>query len=144
MPIVIDANRAGDFTAPLSGHAPEILNRLRGRSLRIVTGGKLHRELSRTRLLPILVEGQRIGKLIHVRDNLVDDEELVVSELKTASDDPHVIALLRLSGCRLLYSDDNALIEDVGNKKLVSPTACVLKSTTPPAHVRYHLAASGA
>ena len=35
------------------------------------------------------------------------------------SDDPHVIALARLSGARLLYTRDNALKRDFQNKELL-------------------------
>lgn len=143
MPIIIDANRAGDFTAPLLGHAEEILRRLKNRSIRIVSGGKLHRELSRTRFREILIELQRVGRLVRVDDHLVDADEQVVISAGTRSDDPHVIALMRMSGCRLIYTDDNALIEDIGDAKLVSPIGCALKSTTSVWHVRYHLGSSG-
>ena len=35
------------------------------------------------------------------------------------SDDPHVLALARVSGARLLYTKDNALIRDFKDKKFI-------------------------
>lgn len=142
MPVIIDANRTGDFSDPVSGLAVEILSRLRRRTIRLVSGGKLHRELAQTRFRVFLLEAQRIGRLLLVEDALVNAEEAVVVGIGLTSDDPHIVALMRVTGCRLLYTDDNALIDDIGNRKLLSPPGCALKSSTPLPHARYHLAAS--
>lgn len=75
MPIIIDANRAGDFNRPISAHAEEILRRVQNRNMRIVFGGKLGKELFRTRLRGLLVEWTRAGRLCRHEDQTVNNAE---------------------------------------------------------------------
>ena len=46
-------------------------------------------------------------------------EEKLLQEERCRSNDTHVIALAQISGARLLYSNDIALHEDFGNKRLI-------------------------
>ena len=46
-------------------------------------------------------------------------EEELGREGRCRSNDIHVIALAQISGARLLYSNDQALHEDFGNKLLI-------------------------
>lgn len=142
MPIVIDANRAGDFSAPLSGLAPEILHRIRNRSVKVVVGGKLLQELSKTRFRSVLVELGRVGLLINISHKDVEAEQAAMLNILIVSDDIHVLALLRKSNCRLIYTDDTDLITDIHNPLVLSPQGCALRSTTSVTHARPHLARS--
>lgn len=92
---------------------------LKDRSGRLVVGGKLRRELARSRIAQTwLVEGIRAGLVRNANDDKVDQ---LSDELEDVcrSDDPHVIALARVSGARLLYSNDRDLHRDFGDKDLL-------------------------
>lgn len=89
---------------------------------RIVYGGRLRRELIRTakvrRNLYVL---NQAGRARLVPDNQVDAEESRVAGTGLCrSDDPHIIALARLSGARTLCSCDTALHVDFKNPKLIA------------------------
>jgi hypothetical protein len=130
MPIIIDANRAGDFSAPLSGHAPEILRRVSNGKVRVALGGKLLKELSRTAILPLLAEWTRSGSICRADNAAVDNEELRFARRNIKSDDPHVLALAAVSGSRLLYSEDIDLINDFKDINKLSPKGKVIKKAT--------------
>lgn len=117
MCIIIDANVAHYFT--LSPHedalpVKEWLTRLNS-SAKVVIGGKLSKELGRaggdiSRFLDLL---KSVGRLIIVSDADAEKEtEVVTLQLKmdglNTMDDPHIIALARLSGSRLLFSRDHS------------------------------------
>lgn len=61
---------------------------------------------------------KRAGRLHDVARAEVEPEQQRLAG-QIASDDPHVLALARLSGTRLLYSEDQRLIEDWKNKRLI-------------------------
>ena len=119
MTLIVDANRTGDFSKPLKGHAVEILKRIRKRSIILVSGGKLHKELVKTPFRRIILECQRTGILLKVIDSVVNAEtDIVESDLALASDDAHVLALLRVSCADIIYTEDAALIVDAKNKEI--------------------------
>ncbi len=145
MCIIIDANVLGKFLAdPPDDDAVPVhdwLTRRRGK-LVYSTGGKFAREIdgkARQRLADYVRAGLAVEE---VRRERLDEEE---QGLATAirSDDPHVLALARVSGARLLYTDDGDLMTDfktkrfidrprgkvyssVANRNLLSRTRCVL------------------
>lgn len=130
MPIIIDANRAGDFSAPLQGHASEIISRINNKQMSIVLGGKLTKELSKTKLKYLLLEWVRAGRAKRINDGDLIAEENRLNSLKLASNDSHVLALAIKSNCKLLYSADDNLITDFKNVKIISPKGKVVKPTT--------------
>lgn len=130
MPIIIDANRANDFTTAPCGHALDIVRRARSRKIIVAVGGELLVELSRTPMRPLIAEWIRSGIAIRVDADLITKQVAQV-RLSCKSNDCHVIALARVSGSRLVYTDDNLLIADLKNKTLIYPPAKALKSTTP-------------
>lgn len=130
LPLIIDANRAGDFSRPLQDHAKEIRERVSSKRMTICTGGRLTRELSNTKLSKLLGEWGRAGRLKRVSDAEVNAREAELSGTIT-SDDGHIIAIAQISRCRLLFSDDQALIDDFTEVSLLSsPQGKVVKSTT--------------
>jgi predicted nucleic acid-binding protein len=130
MPIIIDANRAGDFCHPFSMHAPEILRRIAEKRTRVTVGGKLLHELSQTRIKQLLLEWARSGRLDRQNDEHVNAETERFASTNLSSDDPHIIALAYISGCRLLYTEDSALIIDFKNTSIISPKGKVIKTNT--------------
>ena len=119
MCIIIDASVFGRFLRePPSEDAIPIHNWLNGKG-RIVysTGGKFANEIgrkARERLLTYV----RAGRAIEVKAERLHEEETALAE-QIASDDPHVLALARVSGARLLYTNDANLMADFKNKRLI-------------------------
>lgn len=122
MCIIVDANASHRLTDnPLSEEAAAVRLWIRDRNGTMAIGGKLRRELAQTRLRRELVVWRRTGRLKSYSDRIVDQEEKVVSEtMQCVSNDPHIVALARVSGSRLLYSFDQLLHTDFKNSKLVS------------------------
>lgn len=64
----------------------------------------------------------RSGRARRYPDEEVDAEEALVQNTGLCvSDDPHVIALARVSGARVLFSEDRDLWNDFRNPRLVPP-----------------------
>lgn len=129
MSIIIDANRGGDFSSPLNAHAAEIVARINDKRMSIVIGGRLLIELYATPLKGLLVEWVRAGRAKRISDQSVNQEEETLTPL-LSSNDPHVIALARLSDCRLLYTEDDALIRDFKNLSVIRPKGKIVRRNT--------------
>ncbi len=87
----------------------------------IVIGGKVRKELCEIkaveRRIRVLLQA---GRARTYPDDVVDSEQAVVEASgQCESDDPHVIALARISGARVLFSSDGALCADFRNSRLV-------------------------
>lgn len=69
-----------------------------------------------------LAEYNRLGRLIPFTPEEVKAEQRRMErsgEIVLSSDDPHVLALARISGARLLFTDDLALRKDFKNRKIL-------------------------
>ena len=123
---IVDANVAsevfGDDRPPAGQRFFDWLSSPRGQ---LVVGGELRRELSRShRFVRWLGNAIRYGRAQSMADEEVEarTEELRQREV-CRSDDEHVLALALVSGARLLYTNDAALIEDFKNREIVqNPT----------------------
>jgi hypothetical protein len=77
---------------------------------KIVMGGdKYKAELKAIgSVLPFLKELERKGKIVRKRDSEVNADEIKVKGIEPAKDfdDPHLVALVRLTGCRLICTRD--------------------------------------
>lgn len=122
MCIIVDVNMAESILlkgdAQLAG---PVFTWLLKRGGRVVTGGKLARELAgNRRILPVLAELRRAGRLRVENEARVDAEELSVSETGLCrSNDAHVVALARVSGARTLCTNDHALMADFRRATLI-------------------------
>ena len=96
-------------------------NWLEERSGRLVVGGELLRELSGySNFTAWLPDAIRSGRVSVIPDEAVDAEAASLrAEGLCRSDDEHVLALARLSGARLLFTNDRALQEDFRNRAIV-------------------------
>ena len=113
MCMIIDANRLGRFLAdPVHEDAAPIRDWLDRRGGRIVysTGGKFAREVGRG-LRNKLADYARAGKAVLVPPDRFEDDEISLQPI-IRSDDPHVLALARATGVRLLYTGDGDLSDD--------------------------------
>ena len=69
-------------------------------------------------------------------DETVDDHAAGLrGEGVCRSNDLHVIALALVSGARLLYTNDRALIDDFGNREIVARPRGKIYTTARTAHV---------
>ncbi len=88
----------------------------------LVIGGRLRIELGRDRrFIRWLEVAIRTGRAHSVSDQQVNDRENELKRRKICtSNDVHVLALALVSGARLLYTNDAALIADFRNREIVA------------------------
>lgn len=120
MCLIIDANRAAAvFHVPPHEDFWPLLRWLRSRWGKLVYGGQLANELERVRAAKgALAELKRSGRAVLVDMEAVTKEALTIKQL-CKSNDPFVVALARLTGARILCTEDRTLIEDFLNRTLV-------------------------
>ena len=88
----------------------------------LVFGGRLSKELSnRAESLRYVRALLQAGRAYQIPDaTLQSEERKVIFSGLCQSDDPHVVALARASGARILCSNDQDLRRDFRNSKLIS------------------------
>ena len=125
MCIIIDANVASSVFSdrPHADFSPIkrwLLDENRNGSM--VYGGYLATELDRVQNAKrMLRELSRAGRAFLFPDAIVDTEKnQLIANRACESDDPHVIALARISGGRTLCTQDRALQRDFRNPNLIS------------------------
>jgi hypothetical protein len=122
MCIIVDANVAHEFGRQFTVEALAIFEWLMKDGGTIAAGGRVKRELVKTRFRNIYHTLLLAGRLYQYDDNEVDrDEANVIAQLDLRSDDPHVIALARISLCRLLFSRDQDLHADFCDPAILRP-----------------------
>lgn len=121
MCIIIDANSAGLVCqSPLSAAAEAVIAWINNGG-RVVFGGKLTKELVRSRTIEKWLLGlYRAGKAIRVSDEAINTELETMSGIcHCTSNDAHIVALARASGARLLFSADRDLHKDFCNQQFL-------------------------
>ena len=135
---IVDANVAsevfGSDRPPAGKRFFDWLSSPRGQ---LVVGGKLREELARDRrFVQWLKSALRNGRARSVTDDAVDAHATGLrKEGACKSNDLHVIALALVSGARLLYTNDTALIDDFGNPEIVARPRGKVYTTARNAHV---------
>lgn len=122
---IIDANVGHEVFGPNQSEAGQFMLRwLERGGGPLVVGGELLKELGRNvRFVGWLRNAQRMGLARHVPDDDVDAETKTLrSQSICRSNDEHILALARLSGARLLYTNDNALQDDFRDRRIVRGT----------------------
>lgn len=117
--MIIDANRASDLLGA-QYHGSLILDAVLAGRLKVHTCCHLTKELSATKLRGLLIEWLRSGRALLCPDAKYLAEYDVVCQLPLASDDHHIVALARASGCRCLYTEDGALISDFRDARFIA------------------------
>ena len=107
-----------DTQTPAGKHFLNWVERSPGR---LVIGGELRRELSEYgRFLTWLRTATRRNVVRSIDDERVDDETRILREKGDClSDDEHVLALARVSGARLLFTNDVDLQDDFKDRRIV-------------------------
>lgn len=87
----------------------------------VIGGTKYREEVGRhNQARRFFVERLRAGRAIAVDDKSVNaEEERLASAKACSSDDEHVVALARISGARVVCTEDQALWADIKNKALI-------------------------
>lgn len=126
---ILDANLVGEvFKADPSPAAAHFYEWMLTRRCRLVVGGTLRRELEQAEaFVEWALDAALDGRLQSANDAAVDTlaQELVDADA-CQSDDAHVIALARISGARLLFSNDTDLMGDFRNQHLLRPRGRLL------------------
>ncbi|MCY4654573.1 MAG: hypothetical protein OXC95_15575 [Dehalococcoidia bacterium] len=137
---IVDANVGhevfGDAQSDAGRYFFEWLNRANGSRLAI--GGKLREELGSNRnFLRWLSVAGRLGRTINVSDDRVEAEtESLRADGVCRSNDEHVLALARLSGARLLFTNDNDLQDDFRDRSIVGGVRGRIYTTSERTDVR--------
>jgi hypothetical protein len=118
--IIIDANVAHKMAAETEDAKP-VVDWVTEGDGHVVTGGKNWTELfAVTKLRRWLRALSQAGRLQQIaREDVAAQQAIVEATNLCVSDDPHVVALARVSKVRLLYSEDQALHTDFQNRELV-------------------------
>jgi predicted nucleic acid-binding protein len=117
--IILDANVAHDFPAN-TPEARAIVQWMMKRGT-LATGGKNLRELFLVANVRVLIlELLRAGRAFATDQEALQKWESRILTMKILSNDPHILALAKVSGARVLYTKDDALIKDFTNKYLIS------------------------
>lgn len=98
---------------------------------KLAVGGKLRRELSgSSSFVRWMKVAQLVGRVISVEDRRVDEESnRILAEGHCESNDPHVLALARVSRSRLLFTNDRRLQRDFGNPQIIRRPRGVVYTT---------------
>ena len=88
---------------------------------KLVVGGDLRQELERSeKFKRLLLELERANKAINILSREVDDATKALNDLRICkSDDKHVLALAKVSGARLLFTNDQDLQKDFKNREII-------------------------
>lgn len=139
MHIIIDANCCANALkpSPEADFIPVMKAILGGKRKLAVGGSKQKKEYMRSsRAWKYIRLLDQAGKAFLVSDSSVDSEQGVVESMTgLESDDPHIIALARVSGARVLVSLDQALHADFCNAHFVADPRGRVYQNTSHAHL---------
>ena len=89
---------------------------------KLVYGGKKYKEELREtkKYFGLLIQLKKAGKIVEVDDEKVDQHQIKLSETEKHPDfdDPHLIAIIIVSGCKLICSLDKRAYVFIKNKDL--------------------------
>lgn len=120
MCIIVDANRLGMFLADGEDADAGPIHAWLRRGKGVVvysTGRAFAKELGR-RARDRLAQYVRAGMAVRVSEERFR-EDLRFLRTRIRSDDPHVLALARASGARILYTADRRLMDDFKDKRFI-------------------------
>ena len=141
MCLILDINNALDVLLPTGAEDFEpIRTGLVNGKVRLVCGGKLVQEYAEsTQVLRIFNELARAGKARLVDDDLVDEEaDKIEAAGNCRSNDQHILALALVGNIRLLCTNDNDLISDFTNVRILSPKGNVFRYKSHRHLIRKH------
>ncbi len=103
----------------------------------LVVGGHLRRELGEYRRFQLWLEtAVQFGRARQIDDAQVDRETDEMSSQDIRSNDSHILALARISGARLLFTNDRDLQQDFGDSAILQGTRGRIYTTIERSDVR--------
>jgi hypothetical protein len=129
--VIIDASVAGlAFSVPPHADFAPVWHWIKNRGGKLVIAGRLSNELSGARRL--ISQLWKAGLALGPPKEEVDKEEQVVRKSAMCrSNDSHIIALARVSGARVLCTNDGDLEADFKNRELVpNPRGGIYKNAS--------------
>ena len=98
---------------------------------KLVVVGRLLQELEKTYAFrEWLKQALLAGRAVRFDDRRIGSETSTLERAESCQpNDPHVIALARISGARFLYSDDQALQRDFKDRTLIDNPGGIVYST---------------
>ena len=141
MCVIIEANTAPRVFAqqPDPDFAPLLRWLLRGDG-KLVTGGTNQAELFNVgRARAAIVELSRAGRTAIFPDSQIENEQTQIERrLTLRSDDPHIIALGRVSRTRTLCTEDRDLMADFTDRRLIAnPRGKIYRNASHRALLRH-------
>jgi predicted nucleic acid-binding protein len=125
MCIVIDTNtlaRVFDSTNKEHNNFQPVYEWIINGNGKIVYGGETYigELLKANRYYKLILQLNKAKKAINISENLVNEHEKIVKELKKHRDfdDPHIVALIRASKCKLICTDEKRAIPFFKNIEL--------------------------
>jgi hypothetical protein len=138
MCLIVDANLASlVFGEPLHDDFRPIIDWLTSpnKNGKLVVGGHLAVELNRLgRARRFIRSLQQAGRARFIPEDVTKQETNRVSSM-CESNDPHIIALAKISGARLLCSRDTTLHRDFTNPELISDPRGHIYQTSEHEHL---------
>jgi len=133
---IVDASVIGELWDSGNSKAGRGFRRwVEGPNGSLVVGGKLTQELDSRNATRWIVQLNLAGKLITIDNQCVDEMTASLEQCSPVdtmyceSNDHHIIALARISGARLLFSNDKELQQDFKNPRLVNKPRGTVYST---------------
>ena len=123
MCVIVDINIASRVLLTRDDPDFNLINAaLMKRRLVLVYGGKLAKEYSRHGEVCRFVNSLGQAGIAHIISKELIDGEIkwLETQGECVSNDKHILALARASAARLLCSDDQNLICDFGNKRIIN------------------------
>lgn len=124
MCLIVDANCLSDAlkSDPHQDFAPIVEALLSGKAKLTLGGTQLKKEYLAQGVATQFVKTlDRAGRTVLVNDASVDaEQQSIEAGLALKSDDPHILALARVSGARLLCSRDVNLHQDFGDPNIIA------------------------
>jgi len=119
MCIVIDANAAHELDGEHEAGKPVLRWLLAGPG-KLVASQKILAEISANYFLDVVQALEQAGKLIKVNENLCEKEEhdLRCRDL-CRSNDHHIISVVKVQRCELVFTHDKPLHDDLKNRDII-------------------------
>ena len=117
MCVIIDVNFLNDYYKPDVGHP--IFKAVDVGRIKGIVGGEQMREITGEAKREWLEVGIDSGKLRQVDEAEIHPHAEGVNQTGLTSNDPHILALAKASGAKLLATLDEDLMEDFKNKAII-------------------------
>ena len=117
MCLIIDANILAEFFSHTE-FKPAVNWVVVGNGKVVMGGSKYKEELDHVKKIRgVILELRKAGRLVEIETERVDDRELnIARNYEIRSDDPHILALVVESCCRVVCTRDRPLQQDFGNR----------------------------